>query len=232
MRRLLLLLLFPVIVSAQQYKLLAVKDTTGFPPITELGRVVFINGVAWQNLTGGWVRSSATFLVPTDCKGLYFVLFSDATGGTTDNLSVAEFQLTEGEEIVEYVATPFAEELAKCQRFFCKTFAYGTVPAQNAGVATGPAMAPILVAGTGALAGTIFWRFPVKMWKTPTTVTSYSPGAVSVEVYNITQAVAHTATTAVAQLDESVCFTSTGGTGGALGQRCGLHITASAEVVV
>jgi hypothetical protein len=167
--------------------------------------------------TSGWIRSSAVWSVPIDCKGLYFILFSDATGGSSDNLSVAEFQLTEGPDIVDYVATPFA---------------YGTVPATNIGVGKGELNAMIVVAGTGALAATHDWRYPVRMWRTPATVTTYSPGATSVEAYNITAPVAHTSTTKIAQLDTNVVYTSTGGTGGALGHRAGLHITADAEVVV
>lgn len=182
--------------------------------------------------TAGWIRSSAVYTIPTDAKGLYIVLFSDATGGSTDNLSIAEFNLTQGPDVCDWVATPFMEELNNCQRFYCKTFAYGTVPAQNAGAATGALQAMIVVAGATALAATHEWRYPVRMWKTPPTVTTYSPAANSAEAYNITQSVAHTSTTKIAQLDTNVVYTSTGGTGGALGQRAGLHLTADAEIVV
>jgi hypothetical protein len=182
--------------------------------------------------TAGWVRSSCVFTVPTDCKGLYVVLFSDATGGATDNLSVAEFSMTQGQDIVDWVSEPFFSALTRCLPYYCKTFAYGTPPAQNLGAATDPLMAMIMVAGATALAATHAWRYPMRMWRTPPTVTTYSPAAASAEAYNITQAVAHTSTTKIAQLDSGVVFTSTGGLSGALGQRAGLHIIADAEMVV
>lgn len=180
--------------------------------------------------TAGWVRSSCVITVPTDCKNLVFVLIKDAAGGATDSVGVAEFQMTEGTEIIDFEELPFATEYARCLRYFSKTFAYGTVPVQNAGVATGPLMAPVLVVGTGLLAATFFWRFPLRMRITPTVVT-FSPAAATAEAYNITQAVAHTSTTAVVQLDDSTCHTSTGGTAGAIGQRAGLHLTADAEFI-
>jgi hypothetical protein len=201
------------------------------PDASPTGENGTVNG-SWLEITNttGWIKSSCVVTIPTDCKNLCFVLWKDATGGATDAVGVAEFQMTEGTEIVDFERLSFQTEYLKCLRYFCKTFAYGTVPVQSAGVATGPLMAPILVVGTGALAATFFWRFPLRMRITPT-VTTFSPAAASVEAYNITQAVVHTATTAVAQLDDSVCYTSTGGTAGAIGQRAGLHITADAEFV-
>jgi hypothetical protein len=182
--------------------------------------------------TAGWIRSSCVFTVPTDCKGLYAVLFSDATGAATDNLSIAEFSLTQGPDIVDWVSEPFFTALTRCLPYYCKTFAYGTPPAQNLGAATGPLMAMIMVAGATALAATHEFRYPMRMWRTPPTVTTYCPAAASAEAYNITQAVVHTSTTKIAQLDTNVVYTSTGGLSGALGQRAGLHLSADAEIVV
>jgi hypothetical protein len=140
--------------------------------------------------------------------------------------------MTQGADVVDWVSEPFAAALDRCLPYYQKTFAYGTPPAQNAGVATDPLMAMIVVAGATALAATHCWKYPKRMWRTPATITTYSPAATSVEAYNITQAVVHTATTLIAQLDSGCVFTSTGGTGGALGQRAGLHITADAEMKV
>lgn len=182
--------------------------------------------------TAGWVRSSAVFTIPTDSKGLYVVLFSNAEGGTTDNLSIAEFQLTEGADIVDYVAVPFGEALNRCQRFYVKTFAYTTVPATSAGSNTGEATNTACLAGATALAGVISWRYPIRMWKTPTTITLYNPGAGNALIRMIVRGADMGVTASVANLDQSVTVTATGVAATAIGDRIGIHITADAEIVV
>jgi hypothetical protein len=77
------------------------------------------------------------FHVPTTAKNLVVVFFSDATGGTTDNISVAEVQMTQGPDIVDYIEPPQAETLVRCQRFFAKSFPLTVVPAANVSEATG-----------------------------------------------------------------------------------------------
>jgi hypothetical protein len=179
-----------------------------------------------------WQRSSCVFTIPYDAKNLYFVLFANASSaGTTDNLSVAEFQMTEGPEIVDFVQPPFIEELLRCQRFYCKTFAYSQAPAQNIGVNKGEATSTACIAGATALAGIIPWRFPVPLWKTPVTVTLYNPAAANA-VMRMTARAADMGTTAnVANLDSSVVVTATGVAATAVGDQIGIHITADAEVV-
>lgn len=183
--------------------------------------------------SASWQKCSVVFTLPADFKNLVPVIFSDATGGTTDNISLSEISMTIGEDEQDWGELNFQEQLEKCQLYYNKTFAYGTVPVQNAGANTGEAQGLIGIAGAIALAGIIFWRFPTKMWKAPVTITTYSPSAATAQVHNITGAVAHTATAVVTQTgsDEAVVFTSTGDAAGTVGQRCGLHITASAETV-
>ena len=181
--------------------------------------------------TAGWTKYSVVFTCPTNFKNLIPVVFADATGGTTDNISFAEFGLYLGEDDVDWQEPPFSVELAKCQAYYCKTFAYGTVPAQNAGANTGEAKLIAGKAGAVANAGFIFWRFPVTMWKTPVTVTTYNPAAANAQVRDLTATVDHSATTAATQLDSSVRFTSTGNASTAVGDEIGLHITADAEIV-
>ena len=178
-----------------------------------------------------WVRSSCVFTVPSNCKGLYVVLFSNETGGSTDNISVAEFQLTLGQEITDFVQPPLAEELIKCQRRYCKTFALTTVPVTNAGINTGECKAVAGKAGAVANACIFAWRFPVVMWKTPVTVTLYNPGAANALGRNLTGAADLGATALTAQLDSSVMAISTGVAATAVGDQCGIHITADAEIV-
>jgi hypothetical protein len=140
--------------------------------------------------TSGWVRSSAVFSIPTDAKNLVVVLFSDATGASTDNISIAEAQLTQGPDIVDWVSPPLTEELLKCQQFFCKSFPMAIVPAVSVTVANGGYGASSIQAktGSGAVNGCFIpIQFPVPMWKVPA-ITLYTPTAAGALVYRHTGA--------------------------------------------
>jgi hypothetical protein len=184
--------------------------------------------------TLAWKRSSCVFTVPTSAKNLVVVLFANATGGTTDNFSVAEFQLTEGPEIVEYVEPPQAETLIRCQRRFCKSFPLTVVPAASVAVATGGngETSIITKAGATALASAIQIRFPVRMWKTPslTLFTPVGAGAVPYRINGTTPAAQTTAAT-TGLLDMGAVVTSTGDAAGAVGDLVGVHYTAEAEFI-
>lgn len=210
---------------------------TNLAPITPQSAGA-LNGTITGNFlnittTAGWIKSSMVITIPTDAKNLVPVIFANADGGTSDNISFSEFSISLAEDDPDWIDESFSIQLHKCQAYYNKTFTYSTVPVQNAGANTGEAQAMVGIAAAVALAGNIFWRFPTKMWKAPVTITSYSPSAASVEVTNITGAVQHTATAVVTQTgsDEAIVFTSTGNAAGTVGQRCGLHITASAEIV-
>lgn len=180
-----------------------------------------------------WTRSSCVFSVPTSAKNLVVVFFSNATGGTTDNISIAEVQLTQGPDMVDYKEPPIAETLIRCQRFFNKSFPLTTVPAASLTMANAGAIVSIIgKAGATALAVHIGIRFPVVMWKTPT-VTLFTPigaGAVPYRIDGTTPAVQ----TAVAQLglvDSGLTVTATGDAAGVVGDLVGVHYTAEAEFI-
>ena len=121
-------------------------------------------GTATATVDGNAVAKGGTFTLTANTNAT--VRF---TGGT-----FSEVQVEAGS-----VATPFehrsiGEELALCQRYFCKTFDQGTAPAQNAG-------------GNGALVGYssvsnasfgVCWWYPVTMRAVPT-VTTFAPDAAS-----------------------------------------------------
>lgn len=195
----------------------------------------------WLNITTtlAWQRSSAVFTVPASAKNLVVVLFADATGGTTDNLSVTEFQLTQGPDIVDYVAPNMALELQRCQMFFSKSFPQSVVPAASVAVATGGHGATGILGKSGsgtALGSTITIQFPQTMWKVPT-VTLFTPVTAGALVYR------HNGTTPAVQGTTAVLSNSTtdrgcvvtatneATTNGAVGDLVGVHYTADAEIV-
>lgn len=129
------------------------------------------NGASWCTVTTvatTWTKSSAVFSIPTNAKNLVFVFFSDATGGTTDNISFSEVMITIGTEIQDFQEIPLGLELLNCQRFFCKSFPYAILPAASVSVANGGHGASGICGktGSGTVLGTqLTIQFPVAMWK-------------------------------------------------------------------
>lgn len=181
-----------------------------------------------------WTKSSCVFTIPTNAKNLVMVFFSDATGGTTDNVSIAEAQITLGTEGVDYIEPAFSEVLLRCQRRFCKSFPLTTVPAASIAVATaGNGVTGIIgKAAATALACYINIKFPVRMFKVPA-ITLFTPvgaGAVPYRISGTTPAV-QTASAQTGIMDYGLVVSATGDVNGAVGDLVGVHYTASAEIV-
>lgn len=179
-----------------------------------------------------WTRSSAVFTVPTTAKNLIAVFFSDATGGTTDNISIAEFQLTQGPDIVDFVGVPLSVDLVRCLRFYSKSFPTTTVPAAAIAEATGGTGAAGIIgkAGATALGVIINIQFPIVMFRTPV-VTLFTPIGAGAVPYRITGTIPAVQTT-VAQrglTDGGLTVTATGDVNGAVGDLVGVHYVADAE---
>jgi hypothetical protein len=90
--------------------------------------------------------------------------------------SGATFYLTGVQLEAGTVATPFehrnyGDELARCERYYAKTFNSDVAPAQNAGV-SGALGASASVTGMPVAA---VWCLPVRMKSTPSVITTYNP---------------------------------------------------------
>ncbi len=177
------------------------------------------------------------FTVPSTAKNLVAVFFSDATGGTTDNISVAEFQLTQGPDIVDYVVTPVELELLACQRFFSKSFPQGVVPAASVAESSGGSGVTGLLGKTGsgtALGSQITVTWPATMFKAPT-VTLFTPTASGAVVFRLTgTSPLSQGTTAIrsnSTTDRGCLVTATNEatTNGAVGDLVAIHYIADAE---
>jgi hypothetical protein len=202
------------------------------PDAAPTGENGTISGVALSiTSTAAWVRSSAVFSVPSTALNLCVVLYRDTIGAASDVVGIAEFQMTEGADIVEWVTFPYAVELLKCQRFFAKSFPQITVPVASA-ITNGATMGIIGKAAATALAAKLFPVWPVVMFKTPTLVlfTPTAAGAVPFRIDGTTPA----AQTAVAQSlvsDRGAFVSATGDANGAVGDMVAVHWTAEAEFI-
>lgn len=179
--------------------------------------------------TADWVKSSCVFTVPIDAKNLCIVLFRDTLGAANDSLGVAEFQMTQSVDVIDWVSLPFALELLHCQRYFCKTFSLTTVPAQAIGVNTGEAKGIAGKAAAVADAGIIYWRLPTAMRVVATTTTLFNPAAANALMRDITGAVDMGATATTVTTNTSVTTHSTGDVTTAIGNEIGVHITVDVE---
>jgi hypothetical protein len=134
--------------------------------------------------------------------------------------AITGVQLEVGSVATPFEHRPFGAELALCQRYFCKTFDYGTAPAQNLGT-----NGSINFVSQAAQIWDAMWRFPVEMRVTPTTVTTFSTNAASANWSTNTD----TPTASVSVIG-AAGLSIRASTPGAAGRAYFIHATASAEL--
>lgn len=210
------------------------------PDAVPAGENGTITGVALSiTSTAAWVRSSAVFTVPTDCKNLVFVLYRDTLGAASDACGIAELQMTQGADIVDFVAPPAEQELLACQRYFCKSFPQTVVPAASLSEATAGSGVTGLLGKTGSgtvLGSQISIQFPVPMFKAPT-VTLFTPTASGAVVFRLSGTTPLSQGTTAIRTNSTtdrgcvVTATNEATTNGAVGDLVGIHYTADAEFV-
>ena len=118
---------------------------------------VALSAGTWTDIT------MAAGAVPSGCANLIVVFHTDATCVQNTTLDFTNIRLAEGTIAVPYVHEPFAVAVARCQRFFEKTFALETAPAE--GVGTIGALIGYGIAG--ATDPWVNWQFKVEKRTTP-----------------------------------------------------------------
>ena len=123
---------------------------------------------------------------------------------------------------------PFEQELARCQRYYQKSFPYATTPAQNIGNLTGEWVFPAVQAGATTQKSS---RVPLSgRMRADPTVVLFSPSAASAEGRNETRNENLTSTSAVDPSENGFFVQATGSAGTVVGDTLGVHWTASAEL--
>ena len=166
-------------------------------------------------------RYTVARTIPADSKG-FSVEFVLGAHVNTDGYEITGIQLELG-TVTAFEYRSFGEELALCERYFTKSFAYETAPVQNGG-------APNVITGQGQAASSpayAYVYFKQTMRAAPTIVT-FNPNEANANWRN---------TASGGALTVAVSFTGDSGTfigsnTEVLGQYniCAIHYTASAEL--
>lgn len=118
---------------------------------------------AWATTTGETVYSY-TFALPTACVRGAELLFSVPSLLGSATLDITNIQLVPGSVALPFRKLSFAESMAKCQRYYEKTFNYAVVPTDGTSSAAG-----VLHGGqmTGSTEPAANWCFAAQKRTTP-----------------------------------------------------------------
>ena len=116
-----------------------------------IGGTTFSGGSYTQN---SWTSSNAN-------RAVGQVNVADST---SNDFYLTGVQLEVGDTATDFEHRTFADELARCQRYFCRTYSYGTATgtATATGCVSGPVFAAIAYSSPGN------FRYPVEMRAVPT----------------------------------------------------------------
>ena len=127
-------------------------------------------------ISTSWQRYSFTFTVPDQSgktvgsgSSVYFRIMNP--NNEISDFQIAQVQVEKGSVATDFEVRPIGEELNLCQRYFYKTFPFGTTPAQN--VSPGRT---ITLNWTGAASAANSQNFAQTMRVAPT-LTFYNPYA-------------------------------------------------------
>lgn len=159
--------------------------------------------------------------------------YSDVPSGSTSVVGTngATFYITGVQLEAGTVATPFerrsyGQELALCQRYFCKTFDQSVQPAQNTGNFNG---ALTNLAGSSAFTGNaiVNWRYPVQMRATPS-IFLYTPGTNTFFTTCFTDSGGSYVAATATNIGDTACIIYS--SGGAASSNSYAHIQAAASI--
>ena len=180
-------------------------------------------------LTNAWQTFGATFTVPTDCKNLAVMIFTDQLLTANDTICVSEVGIYDGMELRDWQRQNGDEEEEYCSRFFAKTFQAATPPAQSAGL-LGSLRFPCTTAAAVATSIVGMWQFKYGLRTAPAAVIFYNPSAGNAFARNVTGGTDATAT-AAANLSQNGCHVNcTGIAAWGVGNDICVHASADVEI--
>lgn len=185
-------------------------------------RVTFIlaAGSTFHTTAGAWQSSGQAWATSNQVNVL---------DNTANFFRITGVKLELGSVATPIQFMPFEEELARCQRYYQKSFVYGTAPAQNAGLALGEVRFLAPVAGAVAFVSPSF-PFHRSMKETGPIVTLYNPSAANAQIRNITDASDLTGSSVRTNYEKNFSVQATGTAGTAVAEELAFHWSADAEL--
>ena len=183
------------------------------------------------NATGSWTTATIEgATIPATANNLMVILIThDGSFTSGAQVSLSRAHLVKAPIVRPTQRRTFTEELRECQRFFCKTFPYATVPAVNQGYA-GALWSRTITDGASNGALMHSWRFPVEMVKAPTVVMlNPGSGGASDDWRNDGDTASNTNTAAVTGIGTSGAFLHAT-TNGVSTDNYAIHATATARL--
>ncbi len=175
----------------------------------------------WRDLTALVATCGASM------NNLIVVAWTEGTAAQNVTLDFNRLQLEPGAKATIFETMPVGVEYERCLRYYFKTFALATTPAQNVGADSGEI--DFLAGKAGATAQYGFFEFPVPMLKTPS-LTGYNPAAGNAQVRDKTAAADCSSTAFENTSPKGFRIAATGNASTAVGNKLGLHVTAAAEL--
>lgn len=209
---------------------IAAANTWEYKEVTVIGGLPTAGTWDWTNgagLTVGWTlycgtnRQIAAGSWNSSSWGLGTASQVNVLDTIGNIFAITGTQLEIGSQVTPFEHRPFGTELALCQRYYEKSFPYGTAPAQNVGSTLGAAYA------TGQVLNQAFSTnvtFAVSKRAAPT-VTTYSTNAATANWYSSTD----TPTASTANIGDSA-FALLGNTTVTAGVGYSIHWQAAAEL--
>jgi len=191
-----------------------------------IGIIMQIYLHAGSTYTSGTLNSSA-WAASTDAnRAVGISSFFDSTSRT---FFITGVQLEVGEQATPFEHRSFGDELAACQRYYQKTFAYATVPAQNLDTYSGSIMGVARsVTSTSAWEPCGTWDLAVSMRATPSIV-SFNPYVANAEWGN-SSAVSSSNFRVLASTADRISCDNTGNTVNFGSNNPAIQLTAEAEL--
>ena len=196
-------------------------ETNGNPANVSLDA----NGVTCV-LGNTWNRFSGSFYIPTNTNNLLVGIWSNDQLAALDELNIAEIGLYDGMEVRDWYTLSSPLEYERIRRYYQKTFALATAPAQSAG---NVGAIQFMAGRAAALVNTCYYTFPTPMLKTPT-VTIYNPGAANAQARDLTVPGDCSSTTAANTTENSVTISTTGNATTAVGNPIAFHLALDSEI--
>lgn len=183
-------------------------------------------------LTTTWAYYKFTVSVPAMTASgasayLAWRLIERTTYGTF-TLQISDVQLEAGSEGTYFERLNVSQQIAWNQRYFCKSFAMATTPAQNVGLALCEHMHTATKAGAAVQYGH-FVAFPVRM-RANGTVTFYNPSAANAQIRDIDASADCSSTSASSANERGFWPITTGNASTAVGNRLAYNWSATAEL--